>query len=67
MSDGRNPTTTWRVEDLPPPTVVKLVEWKKPHGFYHKRIDGTWFTWRGKRGWLTVRSIDMVQALEAMP
>jgi len=67
MPDEQNPITVWRLEDLPPPQVIKLVMWHKPRGVYQKRSDGTWFTWQGKRGWLTVRKIEMIQALEAMP
>jgi len=56
---------TYRLEDLGPSPVDLLVVWAKPHGVYQRLTDGCWFIWRGKRGWLRVRSKDMLAKLAA--
>lgn len=57
MSAGREPHNST--------TIDRLVWWKRPHAVYQRTTDGQWWIWRGRRGWLHVRSRDMIQKLKA--
>lgn len=52
------------VRDVEAPTVDRVTLLKmKPYGLYQRTTDGLWRVWRGKRGWLRVRSAAVLEAL----